>query len=142
MIVWQLRWFEALVKGVVSAGAIAVIGTALRLHPDPSGMGTHLQLGMEPCNFLVVHGYPCITCGMTTSFAHMVHGHVIGAFRASPAGALLCLVTIATPPWLIHSFVKGLPAFRFLRFKYGGYILPGAALIVLLSWVYKINVER
>ena len=35
-------------------------------------MGTHQQLGLPPCNFVTLTGYPCPACGMTTSFALLV----------------------------------------------------------------------
>ena len=44
--------------------------------PDgrPRTMGTHTQLGMLPCNFVILTGRPCPSCGMTTSFALLVRG--------------------------------------------------------------------
>lgn len=92
------------VKGRLLAAAVAVICAAVlvmaaMLTPDPRGFGTHQQLGghaFAPCGALIVTGYPCPTCGMTTSFAHLMHGHLIASFVAQPAGMLLCIATMAT----------------------------------------------
>ena len=67
----------------------SVVTTAAWLLPRPSGYGTHRQLGLPSCSFLVRRGYPCPGCGMTTAFAAMAHGQVGQALRAQPFGTLL-----------------------------------------------------
>lgn len=74
----------------------AVLGVAVYLHPDSRGLGTHRQLGLGPCGFVLTTGLPCPTCGMTTAFSHTVRGQLIRAFFAQPAGMLLALGTIVT----------------------------------------------
>lgn len=76
---------------LVSGGA--VLAAAVWLTPDPAGHGTHTQLGLPPCGFLVASGLPCPGCGLTTSFSHMARLQVAGAFAANPFGVLLFLVT-------------------------------------------------
>ncbi|GJQ26732.1 MAG: hypothetical protein HBSAPP02_17640 [Phycisphaerae bacterium] len=63
------------------------------LKPDPRGYGTHEALGMEPCGFVFMMGLPCPTCGMTTSFAYLMHGQPLASLKAQPAGFLLCVAT-------------------------------------------------
>lgn len=65
----------------------AVFVTAIVLNPDPSGMGTHQQLGLPPCAFLKATGLVCPQCGLTTSFALLVRGRTGEAFRANPASS-------------------------------------------------------
>jgi hypothetical protein len=139
---WRERLFELLVKLAISGAAVTVLSLAVSVSPDARGIGTHEQLGLEPCGFLAHTGYPCLTCGMTTAFSHMVRGQVARSLHASPAGAVLCLLTIATPLWLAHSYRSGRSALRFFRARLGGYVLPALVAIVLLSWVYKIAVAR
>ena len=62
-----------------------VLWIATLLQPDPSGIGTHHQLGLNPCGFLTEIGYPCPMCGMTTSFAHYVQLQLIEGFINSSA---------------------------------------------------------
>ncbi len=71
----------------------AVFGFAAALRPDPSGYGTHTQLGFGRCGFLMQTGYPCPTCGMTTSFADFAHGHLLRSAWDQPAGFVLALAT-------------------------------------------------
>jgi len=78
--------------------AAAVLTTAALLTPDPSGVGTHQQLGLPPCGFLVVTGLPCPACGMTTSFSHMIRFEAVSACISNPIGAMLFLLTVAAVP--------------------------------------------
>ena len=55
-------------------------------------MATHTQLGMPPCNFVVMTGKPCPACGMTTSFALLVRGDVRASLRANWAGTLIAVL--------------------------------------------------
>jgi hypothetical protein len=77
------------------ASAIAILAVLGTLQPDPSGMGTHEQLFCLPaCSFLVRTGWPCPTCGLTTSLAAMAHGDVGLACRAHPFGVVLFLALV------------------------------------------------
>src|SRR5688572_24322979 len=66
--------------------ASAVVVVAALLTPAPIGHGTHTQLGLPPCGFLLFTGYPCAGCGLTTAFAHMVRLEVVAAAHANPFG--------------------------------------------------------
>ena len=59
------------------------------LKPSGAGHGTHTQLGLPVCSFLVRTGCPCPSCGLTTSMAFMVRGRVVRAFDAHPFGVAL-----------------------------------------------------
>src|SRR5262249_7596623 len=43
------------------AGAVALFATAAHIHPGHQLVGTHQQLGLPPCGFLLVTGFPCPT---------------------------------------------------------------------------------
>ena len=74
-------------------GATVLVATSAVLKPDPSGIGTHAQLGLGPCVFLEFSGLPCPACGWTTSFAHMIRGQVIAAWWTQPFGTILAVST-------------------------------------------------
>lgn len=74
---------------LVFAGCAAPLILGCLLVPRKSGYGTHEALGLAPCSFLIRTGYPCPTCGMTTSLAAMCRADVLGAFHAHPFGPLL-----------------------------------------------------
>ena len=75
--------------------AASLLLVAKGLHPDPSGMGTHRQLGFAPCSLPMLTGYPCPTCGMTTAFAYAAQGRIGSSFLAQPAGCLLAILTMS-----------------------------------------------
>ena len=68
---------------------VAALAITTQLQPDPSGVGTHRQLGLPSCGTLASSGYPCATCGMTTSATHLVQGDLLAAMKVHPMGTLL-----------------------------------------------------
>lgn len=119
----------------------AVLGLAAHLPPDPSGFGTHRALGLGPCTLLAITGWPCPTCGMTTTFSLAMHGHPILAFLNQPFGFLLFTVTLATALMslaeLFHPTGLLRRAWRFLEAREGwaaGLLVGG----MLLGWLYKV----
>ena len=83
----------------------AVVGAAAWLNPDARGFGTHQQLGLPPCMFEAYAHVPCPGCGLTTSFAHMAHGHLLQAFGAHLMGPFLFLLTLGVAvasPWAVR----------------------------------------
>ena len=85
----------------VALPAVAVLGVALLLSADPRGMGTHTQLGLPTCSVVSRTGYPCPSCGLTTSVTAAVHLDWLASLRAQPfgfvlAGALLVLGVAGT----------------------------------------------
>ena len=85
-----VRFGTALIA-IICAGILVV---AALIKPDPSGVGSHKQLGMQACGFYERTGYPCPTCGMTTAFSNVVRGRLIEAFTVQPAGALAALACL------------------------------------------------
>lgn len=93
----QLLWF-ALWMGVTV--------TAVFLHPDPSGHGTHTQLGLPPCPSMLVMGRPCPGCGLTTSWTATVHGELATAWHANPWGPALYLGFTVSALLALYGFVR------------------------------------
>lgn len=115
------------------ATAVSVLATAAVLAPDAAGHGTHTQLGLPPCGFLLATGWPCPGCGLTTSFAHMVRLEVVGATAANPFGVMLFLVTVASVPIALLGAARALPVVRTLDrlgFERGMIGLAVGALVV------------
>ena len=105
-----------LVRVALIAVAVALTGVfaaAFRIHPydedgNPRTSATHTQLGMPPCNFVVLTGKPCPSCGMTTSFALLVRGDVVASARANWVGSVICLLWAITLVWATASEGKPL----------------------------------
>jgi len=91
---------------VLALGVLAVFAVALRLNPyqrdgSPRQLATHQQLGLPPCSFLEITGYPCPSCGMTTSFSLLIRGDLFAALQANWVGALLAGFCLLFVPWAI-----------------------------------------
>lgn len=102
------------VRGVLvglALGMMLVFGIALWLDPYQADVaqrkiGTHQQLGLPPCSFVKLTGYPCPACGMTTSFALLVRGDILNSLRANWVGSLLALMGLLFIPWSLVSVCK------------------------------------
>ena len=86
---------------------MAGFSVSISLTPNPAGLGTHQALGLPPCTFVSIFGYPCPTCGFTTSFSHFVRGQLIQSARANIAGLTLACMCFAMIPWGIASLCVG-----------------------------------
>lgn len=129
---------ERLFHLVFLGAATAVVLAASFLTPDPSGTGTHTQLGFPPCGLYARYGVPCLSCGMTTSFAHMARLQVLRALWANPLGALLFLGVVAFGLLNAWAAVSGWSLFDFVARRdltRWGLLLLGLA---LASWAFKI----
>jgi hypothetical protein len=105
------RWVRACLV-VIAVGFAIVFGIALWLNPydetgQPRRLATHTQLGMSPCGFYQMTDVPCPSCGMTTSFALLMHGDLVNSLRANAAGTLLALLGLAAIPWSLVSAWRG-----------------------------------
>jgi hypothetical protein len=92
------------------------VAAALPLLPGHAGLS---------CPLRTLTGVPCPLCGMTTSVEATVHGHLLSALQANPAGpfaVLAALVLLARRPA------------RPLR-------LPTAAVVMLLlgMWIFELH---
>lgn len=124
------RWFWALCL----IGSFATLLTAFLLRPDPSGMGTHEQLGLPPCGMVTLWGLPCPGCGLTTSFSALMHGQWRAAWHANPAGLLVFSCVVALP-WIAGwALVRGVSVGRALSFRPLFYVFASLAGALLISW--------
>ncbi len=131
-VVWRLR------GAVVLALAVAAMVVAGMLRPDLRGVGTHEQLSLPVCSFAARTGWPCPTCGLTTSLAAMAHGNVGLAFRAQPFGVVVFMVLVAAA---LAGGVELLSAWPILgRVRPRLWWVAAAVGGVLLGWVVKLAV--
>jgi hypothetical protein len=133
---------ERVAAGLAAAACLAVLIVAATLAPDPGGAGTHTQLGLAPCGWVVKYGRPCFTCGMTTAFAHAAHASPIRSFLTQPAGFLLALGAAAAFWGGAFIAVTG----SRLGHMFGRLLTPrgvvAGVLIFLAAWVYKLLTFR
>ena len=79
---------------VVALVCLSILVTAICLTPRERGYGTHQSLGMATCGFKARHGYPCPTCGMTTSVAATVRLDIPLAWKSHPFGLIFTVFVI------------------------------------------------
>jgi hypothetical protein len=66
------------------------LGLCAPLQPDPSGIGTHRQLGLPGCLICLVTGKErCPSCGLTTGLTHLIRGHWAQAQATHPAAPVV-----------------------------------------------------
>lgn len=140
-LVGQGSWMSRLVWLVLWAGPLAVLITAALLSPAGEGHGTHTQLGLPPCGFLVYTGYPCPGCGLTTSFAHMVRLEVFGAFHANPFGILLFLCTAAMIPLALVGMIRRMPVIDTLDRLHAEKIAIVLSVLSIVVWGVKVATQ-
>jgi hypothetical protein len=92
------RWEQSLLTLAGLSGLI-LLSLAIWLEPNPSGFGTHQQLGLPPCTILFWFDVPCPSCGGTTAFAHFVRGQWAAAVRANAAAAAFAGLCVVGVPW-------------------------------------------
>jgi hypothetical protein len=73
----------------LAVGCLTLLVMATGLAPAVGGFGTHRQLGLQECGFLLRTGLPCPACGMTTSFAWFARGNIAASFYVQPMGCVL-----------------------------------------------------
>jgi len=130
-------WHRA-AAGFVAVDCLGVLVLAAFLTPSSDGHGTHTQLGLFPCTWVVLFNQPCPTCGMTTAFTHAADGHFVDAVTTQPMGALLALSS-AGLFWLsLHVAATGSTLWRAGTRLLGRPVIWGFVAALVLSWAYKI----
>lgn len=132
---------RAAALGVAALGAAPLV-VAAWLVPAAAGMGTHRQLGLPSCSWPIAFGIPCITCGMTTSFALAVRAQFIAAAAAQPAGLVLAFaaaLAVVVGGW---AALSGRPVHRMLQPFASVRTLIAAGVLLGVAWGWKIAVAR
>jgi hypothetical protein len=90
---------------------IVIFSIAIYLNPyqgdgTAKRWGTHQGLGLPPCTFQEQTGYPCPSCGMTSSFALLIRGDLWHSLQANFAGTMLGSFCLFLIPWSLASIFK------------------------------------
>ena len=122
-----------------------VLALAAWLTPDPAGVGTHIQLGLEPCIMMTWLNLPCPMCGMTTTFSLMAHFRPIDAFLNQPYGVVRFGMTFATVVIALQEIVRPSKRWTAILNRMNGreqWYIAGLLLMMLVAWAYKIALLR
>ena len=124
--------------GVIPLLTIGILALASHLTPSPSGFGTHRELGLPPCLFQKLTGILCPSCGLTTSFTHIMHGHWNAAFHAHPLGPVFFFGMLLTSFFaLLEMAGKSTPLGQFLQGRHATWAY-GALTLFLLVWTGRV----
>lgn len=130
--------WERVGNGALASLAILILLIGLRVEPSQAGHGSHMQLGLPPCGWVVAFDKPCPTCGMTTAVAYAVRGEILSSFITQPAGMVFAL-SMAMSFWLCgYVAMTGSALGRLVgREVFRPRILWGLGALILVSWAYK-----
>lgn len=133
---------ERLVAIALALVLAAPLVVAATLEPAAGGLGTHRQLGLPACGWPVAFGLPCVTCGMTTAFAHAVRGELLASLWAQPAGALLAFLSALGVVVCGWDAVSGRPVHALLTPLLRGRTAWVAAGVLVAAWGWKVLQSR
>ncbi len=129
------RLYARIIWVILIAIPAVVLTLAAGLSPSPLGHGTHTQLGLPPCGFLVVTGYRCPGCGLTTSFANMMDLAPLAALQANPFGVLLFISVVLFMGVALWGLMRGAPVFSTLERLRADRVALGLSVAALVNWV-------
>lgn len=110
------------------------------LRPSPRGVGTHEQLGLPPCLFLHFTGFPCPSCGLTTSFAHAARLDFYQSLIIQPFGLIAFCLTILSIPLALYLIHRRIAWAGLIHARGGNVLLYSLLAFYVLSWLYKLLV--
>ena len=125
----------------VAGAAASLLGlglAALFLTPDPSGHGTHCQLGLPPCLAMKLFGIPCPGCGVTTSVVLAAHGSFTASLVNQPFGFAAFLGVVAFAGWALVAHLAGRDLHADVRRLNTKRVWLPAAALLLAAWIYKL----
>jgi hypothetical protein len=137
----RLGWVGRVSAGGIALACFAVFFIAASIRPDPRGVGTHQQLGLQACQFEDRTGLPCPTCGMTTSFTLFVRGQLARSFYVQPMGMVLAGLCAMMFWAAAYIAATGGAAHRLFRFLPTSRLLFAFFALVLLAWGWKILIH-
>lgn len=125
----------------IAGAAISVLLVALSIQPNQRGISTHAQLGLAPCQFEARTGMPCMTCGMTTSFAWFVRGNLLASLYVQPMGTIMALLTVMAVWTGGYVAFTGRPLHRLLFAVPLRYTVVPLILWGIVAWAWKIFIH-
>jgi hypothetical protein len=124
----------------IAFGCLSLLLLSAWLQPSPSGVGTHVGLGLQRCQWLATTGLPCPGCGMTTSFAWFARGNAPAALWVQPMGATIAFLDAAGFWLAIYVFATGKPIYRLLRRLPAEYYLILLPAWAIVAWGWKMYI--
>jgi len=130
--------YSRLFSGFIAIACLSVLTMGAWLQPSTDGHGTHTQLGLKPCMWAVTLDKPCMTCGMTTSFAHAGEGNWLVSFLTQPMGSLLVVLTSIVFWGALVQTVSGARIGTMIQPALRPRVFFALGILMLLAWGYKV----
>jgi len=118
--------------------SLTVLCVAAGLTPSAARLGTHTQLGLPACGFLSRTGWPCPSCGLTTSFALAIRGRFADAAFVQPFGFLLFFALLAAIPFFLYRAARPVELGRVFDVDRALTICKGAFGIYVGVWAFQL----
>ncbi len=91
------------------------------------------------CAFKGITGIPCPTCGSTRAVLHLSHGNIFTALAFNPLTSLCFLAAVLYFVFSLITLAPGMPRVGVaLSEKEKNALRVGAAVLVLINWIYLI----
>ena len=129
---WKKFLYPRFKAAIIAGPCVAMLIAGWSLSPRASGYGTARQLGLPSCSFLMNSGWPCPSCGLTTSVAAAVRGDILHALRAQPFGVVLTLAAFVLASAGLAQLVSGRDCLG--AFHLGWPWLAAGLVGMLLGW--------
>ncbi|MEM6691970.1 MAG: DUF2752 domain-containing protein [Planctomycetota bacterium] len=94
--------------------AVIVVGCTMSIHPDGS-ISTPILMGYRLPMICLIRkhlGIDCLTCGMTRSIVHLLHGRLEQSLAQHPLGGLFLSLIILQIPYGLQIRFRGARAWR------------------------------
>ncbi len=89
------------------------------------------------CAFKRVTDHPCLACGMTRSWVHLIHGRLDAALWQNPLGSVLFVAAATTVLYQAARRFGGVPALRLRATPAEAWGVRGAIIATILAnWAY------
>lgn len=131
---------DRLIYVSIAMGSSCAILMGRYLTPSASGVGTHQQLGLPACPTLHLTGYPCPSCGLTTSFALAAQLEFIEAFQVQPFGLVAFFLASACIPISAILISRRISVNDLIFARGSNRIMYFLLALYIGSWVYKIMI--
>jgi hypothetical protein len=123
---------------LLAVAALCLLGVSRGLVPDARGLGTHTQLGIPPCGFLLLTGLPCPACGLTTCFAHLARGQVDRALHANALGLVLFACVLLSLPLAMWACARNRAFFETFARMHIDRLCIAIACVALAQWFARV----
>lgn len=130
-----------IVSALLSGACLTVLIVAAVLKPSPTGITTHVGLGLPPCVWKAATGYPCMFCGMTTSFSWAVRGSFTASLWVQPFGTVLALLCAVVFLAGLYAATTGKPIHRVLSVLRRRTYLIFFGVLWLAAWAWKVYIH-